>query len=82
MRMYREWRYSSMVLGEGEWSASFPGEKAPWYPFDRRLSGPQRLSGHGGKKKKIPDPVGKHLSDRAESLVTKLTELSIPSKRG
>jgi hypothetical protein len=25
--------------------------KSPWYPFDRRLGGPQSRSGRGGEKK-------------------------------
>jgi hypothetical protein len=42
------------------WSASrlsrfTPGERAPWYPLDRRLGGTQSRSGHGGEEK-IPSP--------------------------
>jgi hypothetical protein len=29
----------------------YPQEKSPWYPLDRRLDGPQSLSGHGGEEK-------------------------------
>jgi hypothetical protein len=40
----------------GEWSASRlgrfnPRERAPWYPLDRRLGGPQSRSGRGGEEK-------------------------------
>jgi hypothetical protein len=28
-----------------------PQGKSPWYPLDRRLSGPQSRSGRGGKEK-------------------------------
>jgi hypothetical protein len=40
-----------------EWSALrlsrfTPGVTAPRYPLDRRLDGPQRRSGRGGKEKK------------------------------
>jgi len=27
------------------------------FPLERRLGGPQRPSGHGGKTEKIPDPT-------------------------
>jgi len=27
----------------------YPQGKSPWYPLDRRLGGPQSLSGHGGE---------------------------------
>jgi hypothetical protein len=56
-----EWRYSSThsltsALDGGKWSASRPGRftphrKCPWYPLDRRLSGPQSGSEHGGEEK-------------------------------
>jgi hypothetical protein len=52
-----EWRYSSThsltsALDGGEWSASRPGRftpqgKSPWYPWDRRLGGPQSRSERG-----------------------------------
>jgi len=43
------------VLHGGEWSASCPsrltpGERAPRYPLDRRMGGPQRPSRRDGKK--------------------------------
>jgi hypothetical protein len=56
-----EWIYSSThsltsALDGGEWSASLPGRFTPqgkslWYPFDRRLGGPQSQSGHGSEEK-------------------------------
>jgi hypothetical protein len=33
------------ALGGGEWLASGPGERAPRYPLNRRLGGPQSRSG-------------------------------------
>jgi hypothetical protein len=58
---WEEWRYSSThsltsALDGSEWSASRPGHfnfwgKSPWYPLDRRLGGPQILSGRGVEKK-------------------------------
>jgi hypothetical protein len=30
----------------------YPQGKSPWYPLDRRLGGPQSLSGRGGEEKK------------------------------
>jgi hypothetical protein len=35
------------------WMVSFtlPPGKEPWYPLDRRLSGPQSRSEHGGEEK-------------------------------
>jgi hypothetical protein len=47
--------FLTSVLDEGEWSASRPGrfitgETAPRYPLDRRLDGPQSLSGRDGGK--------------------------------
>jgi hypothetical protein len=35
----------------------YPGERAPQYPLDRRLSGPQSWFGRSGEKK-ILDPTG------------------------
>jgi hypothetical protein len=29
----------------------YPQEKSPWYPLDRRLNGPQSISGHGGEER-------------------------------
>jgi hypothetical protein len=31
--------------------ATLPQGKSPWYPLDRRTSGPQSRSGRGGEKK-------------------------------
>jgi hypothetical protein len=39
---------TSAVAG-GEWSASRPGERAPGYPLDRMLGGPQSRSGRRGE---------------------------------
>jgi len=47
-----------------------PGERAPRYPFDRRLDGPQSRSGHSVAKKKIRftvcagngNPVAQHVA--------------------
>jgi hypothetical protein len=45
----------------GEWSASLSGrftlmERTPWYPLDRRLSGPQSQSGRGCEEKNSQPP--------------------------
>jgi hypothetical protein len=32
--------------------------KSPWCPLDRRLGGPQSLSGHGGEEKNSQPPPG------------------------
>jgi hypothetical protein len=60
-----EWRYNSLTsaLDRGEWSASRPShftpeERAPWYPLDRSLGGPQSRSGRGGGKKNFQPPPG------------------------
>jgi hypothetical protein len=50
------------VLVGGEWSDSHsgrfsPGERAPQYALNRRLSGPQNRSGRCGEEK-ILDPTG------------------------
>jgi hypothetical protein len=47
--------FLTSALDGGEWSASrpcrfTPGERAPWYPLDRRLVGPQSCSGRCGEK--------------------------------
>jgi hypothetical protein len=62
-RRIGEWRYSSThsstsALDGGEWSASSPGrftpkERAPRYPLDRRLGGPQSRYGRGGEEKNL-----------------------------
>jgi hypothetical protein len=46
-RMYSSYSFTTSSLDGGEWSASLPGRalppgKDPWYPFYRRLGGPQR----------------------------------------
>jgi hypothetical protein len=46
------------------WVGSFtpgplhPQGKSTWYPLDRRLSGPQSRSGHGGEEKNSQPPPG------------------------
>jgi hypothetical protein len=75
-----KWRYRSIhsltsALDGGERPASRPGRftpprKCPWYPLDRRLSGPQSRSGCGGEEKNsqplpaleppIIEPVAQH----------------------
>jgi hypothetical protein len=34
----------------------YPQGKSPWYPFDRRLGGPQSRSGRGGEEKNSQPP--------------------------
>jgi hypothetical protein len=45
----------TVALDGGEWSAFVPAALTPgkknWYPFDRRLGGPQSRSGRGGEEK-------------------------------
>jgi hypothetical protein len=36
----------------------YPQGKSPWYPFDRRLGGPQGRSGHGVEEKNSQPPPG------------------------
>jgi hypothetical protein len=50
------------ALDAGDWTASrsgliTPGERAPRYPLDRKLGGPQSRSGQCGEEK-ILDPIG------------------------
>jgi hypothetical protein len=50
--------FLTLAPDEGEWPASrpcrfLPGIKAPWYPFVKKLGGPQSRSGCGGKKRII-----------------------------
>jgi hypothetical protein len=56
-------RSLTLALDGGEWAASCPGsftpkERAPWYPLDRRLGGPQSRSGHSGEEKNSQPPLG------------------------
>jgi len=51
------------VLAGGVWSASIPaslsrGERAPRYPFDKKLGGPPSRSERGGEEKKVHAPTG------------------------
>jgi hypothetical protein len=46
------------VSGQLHEPAALLQGKCPWYPLDRRLSGPQRQSGRGGEEKNsqfLPD---------------------------
>jgi hypothetical protein len=36
----------------------YPQGKSPWYPLDRRLSGPESRSGRGGEEKNSQPPPG------------------------
>jgi hypothetical protein len=56
MKAYREVEvqfhaFLTKALDADEWSASSPAAssqgKGPWYPFDRRLSGPQIQNSNG-----------------------------------
>jgi hypothetical protein len=54
--------FLTSAIAGGEWSASrsdhfTPGERAPRYPLDRRLGGPQSRSGRRGEKE-ILDHTG------------------------
>jgi hypothetical protein len=46
------------VSGQLHVPAALPPEKSPWYPLDRRLSGPQSRSGRGGEEKNSQLPPG------------------------
>jgi hypothetical protein len=50
--------------------------KSPWYPWDRRLGGPQRRSGRGGEEKNSQPPPGieakRTFVDCSANIVTKL----------
>jgi hypothetical protein len=52
--------FLTLTLAGGEWLASCPGAlssgESPWYALDRRLGGPQSLSGR--HEVKIVDPTG------------------------
>jgi hypothetical protein len=70
--------FLTSALDGGVRSASRPGalppeERAPRYPLDRRLGGPQSRSGHGGEQKKIPTPAGKKPGCPACNLISTLT---------
>jgi hypothetical protein len=45
-----KWRYSFKLLVGGEQSASGPGKSPPYF-LNRKLSGPQNLSGRCGENK-------------------------------
>jgi hypothetical protein len=42
------------VSGQLHDPAALPHGKSPWYPLDRRLSGPQSRSGRGGEENSQP----------------------------
>jgi hypothetical protein len=48
------------VSGQLHVPAALPPGKKPWYPLDRRLGGPQSLSGHAGEKISKPLPGLEH----------------------
>jgi hypothetical protein len=76
-RRMGKWRYSSTYLDLGtrlRWEVSFtPGERAPRYPLDRRLGGPQCRSGHwrreksctAGNRTRAVEPVASRYTDWA-----------------
>jgi len=55
----------------------YPQGMSPWYPLDRKLSGPQSWSGCGGEEKKVHHwPCQELNPDHAvRSLISMLTEL-------
>jgi hypothetical protein len=58
--------FLTSALDGGEWSASrpgrcTPGKRAPRYPFDRKLGGPQNRAGRHGEEKS-PTPTGTRTS--------------------
>jgi hypothetical protein len=62
-----EWMYSSTrsltsaleeVSGQIHDPAALLQGNSPWYPLDRRLGGPQSLSGRGGEEKNSQPPPG------------------------
>jgi len=53
----------------------YPREKSPRYPMDRRFSGPQNRSGHGGEEKSPCPCRQSNLGRPARSLDTVLIEL-------
>ena len=67
------------ALEGAEWSASRPGRTLPpgkaWYPFHRRLGGPQ---GRSGQVRKISSTPGFDLDLLARSSVAIPTELPGP----
>jgi len=58
----------------------YPKRKSCWYPWDRRLGGPQSLSGHSGEEKNSQPPLGLEppiLQPIAQHCTTDLKLLSI-----
>jgi hypothetical protein len=55
-----------------------PQGKRPWYPFDRRLGGPQSQSGRGGKEKNSQTLLGLEppiIQPVAQSYTTELSRV-------
>jgi hypothetical protein len=46
------------VSGQLHAPAALPPGKSPWYPLDRRLSGPQSHSGRSDEEKNSQPPLG------------------------
>jgi hypothetical protein len=51
-------RHEMEVTGQLHTPAALPQGKSPRYPQDRRLGGPQSLSGRGGEEKNSQPPLG------------------------
>jgi hypothetical protein len=67
------------------WSASRPGRftrggNSPWYPWDRRLDGPQSQSGRRGEEK-ILDPPGTQLQPAASRILRYTSEINLEGPR-
>jgi hypothetical protein len=75
---------TSALLDRGEWSASRSCHftrrgKSPWYPLDRRLSGPQNQSGLCGEETNL-DPAGKQ-TPAVHPVSPSLYRLSYPDSK-
>jgi hypothetical protein len=78
-----KWRYSSTILDEGtqqRWVVILapwplhPGERAPWYPLDRRLGAPQSWSGwYAEEKNLLPLP-------KIKPWVSSMQPITIPTE--
>jgi hypothetical protein len=67
------------VISFTSWSLYSPG-KSPWYPFDRRLSGPQSRSGRGGEEKNshpLPGLEPPTIQLVVQRFITKLSRLIV-----
>jgi hypothetical protein len=59
-----------------------PQGKSPWYPFDRRLCGPQSRNGRGGEEKNSRPPPGTEppiIQPVAQRYTTELTRFFFSS---